>query len=60
MTEQFSSMERDAFHDPYLLDKTLKDDFHGQTVKTVAAKLIGVSRPTLYSSMSTRGLNPSS
>ena len=30
MTEQFSSMERDAFHVPYLLDKTPEAVFHGQ------------------------------
>ena len=36
MTEQFSSMERDAFHVAYLSDKIPKAVFHGQAVKTVA------------------------
>ena len=36
MTEQFSSMERDIFHVPYLSDKTPEDAFHGQAVKTGA------------------------
>ena len=36
MTEQFSSMERDAFHVPYLSDKIPEAVFHGQAVKTVA------------------------
>ena len=64
-------MERDAFHVPYLSDKTPEAVFHGQAVKTVAylrvltahlrvsktaiAKLTGVSRTTLYSFMRTRG-----
>ena len=75
MIEQFSSMEHDAFHVAYLSDKIPEDAFHGQAVKTVAylrvsaeqrgvsktaiAKLTGVSRPTLYSFMRTRGLKPS-
>ena len=74
LTEQFSSMERDAFHVSYLLDKIPEAAFHGQAVKPVAysrvstaqldlsktaiAKLTGVSRTTLYSFMSTRGLQP--
>ena len=37
MTEQFSSMERDAFHVPYLSDKIPEAVFHGQAVKTVGA-----------------------
>ena len=36
MIEQFSSMERNAFHVSYLLDKTPETVFHGQAVKTVA------------------------
>ena len=36
MTEQFSSMERDAFHIAYLSDKIPKSVFHGQALKTVA------------------------
>ena len=36
MIEQFSSMERDAFHVSYLSDKIPKSVFHGQSVKTVA------------------------
>ena len=36
MSEQFSSMERAAFHVPYLSDKLLETVFHGQAVKTVA------------------------
>ena len=36
LTIQFSSMEHDAFHVPYLLDTTPEAAFHGQAVKTVA------------------------
>ena len=36
MIEQFSSMERDAFHVSYLSDKIPTSVFHGQAVKTVA------------------------
>ena len=36
MIEQFSSMECDEFHIPYLSDKISKAVFHGQAVKTVA------------------------
>ena len=36
MIEQFSSMERDAFHGSYLSDKIPEAVFHGQAVKTVA------------------------
>ena len=36
LTEQFSSMERDAFHVPYLSDKIPEAAFHGQAVKTIA------------------------
>ena len=75
LTEQFSRMQRDAFHVSYLSYKIPEDAFHGQAVKTVAylrvstaqlgvsktaiANLTGVSRTTLYSFMSTRGLKPS-
>ena len=75
MIEQFSSLQRDAFHVPYLSDKIPEAVFHGQAVKTVAylwvstaqtgvsknaiAKFTGVSRTTLYSFMRTRRLKPS-
>ena len=36
LTEQFSSMEGDAFHVSYLSDKIPEAVFHGQAVKTVA------------------------
>ena len=36
LTEQFSSMERDAFHVSYLSDKIPEAVFLGQAVKTVA------------------------
>ena len=36
MMEQFSSMERDALHVPYLSDKISEAVFHGQAGKTVA------------------------
>ena len=36
MIEQFSSMERDAFHGLYLSDKISEAVFHSQAVKTVA------------------------
>ena len=36
MIEQFSSMERDAFHVSYLSDKITDAAFHGQAVRTVA------------------------
>ena len=65
MIEQFSSMERNAFHVSYLSDKIPEAVFHGQAVKTVAYlrvstaqlgvsktvidRLTGVSRTTLYS-----------
>ena len=67
-------MEHDAFHVSYLSDKIPEAVFHGQAVKTFAylrvstaqldlskaaiAKLTGVSRTTLYSFMSSRGLQP--
>ena len=36
LTEQFSSMQRDAFHVLYLSYKIPEAVFHGQAVKTVA------------------------
>ena len=36
MIGQFSRMEHDAFHVPYLSDKISEAVFHGQAVKTVA------------------------
>ena len=36
LTEQFSSMERDAFHVSYLSDKTPEAVFHGQAISTIA------------------------
>ena len=36
MAEQFSGMERDAFHVSYLSDKIPEAVFHGQAVGTVA------------------------
>ena len=36
LIEQFSSMEHDRFHVPYLSDKIPETVFHGQAVKTVA------------------------
>ena len=38
MTEQFSAMECDAFHVPYLSDKIPEAAFHGEAVKTVACQ----------------------
>ena len=43
LTEQFSSVERDAFHVSYLSDKIPEAVFHGQAVRTVA--YLRVSRP---------------
>ena len=64
-------MEHDAFPVPYMSEKIPEAVFHSQAVKTVAylrvstvqmgvsktaiAKLTGVSRPTPYSFMRTRG-----
>ena len=36
LTEQFSSMERDAFHVAYLSDTIPEAVFHGQAAKTAA------------------------
>ena len=67
-------MEYNEFHGPYLSYKISETVFYSQAVKTVAhlrvstaqldlskaaiAKLTGVSRTTLYSFMSSRGLQP--
>ena len=49
MTEQFSSMERDAFHIPYLSDKTPEAVFLGQSVKTVAYLRVSTAQQDLRS-----------
>ena len=49
MSEQFSSMERDAFHVPYLSDKIPEDVFHGQAVKTVAYLRVSAAQQDLRS-----------
>ena len=49
LTEQFSSMERDAFHVSYLSDKIPEAVFHGQSVKTVAYLRVSTARQDLRS-----------
>ena len=49
MTGQFISMERDAFHVPYLSDKILEAVFHGQAVKTVASLRVSTAQQGLRS-----------
>ena len=49
MIEQFSSMERDAFHVAYLSDKIPKTVFHGQAVKTVAYLRVSTAQQDLRS-----------
>ena len=49
MTEQFSSMERDAFHVSYLSDKIPEAVFHGQAVKTVAYLRVSTAQNNLVS-----------
>ena len=49
LTEQFSSMERDAFHVSYLSDKIPEAVFHGQTVKTVAYLRVSTAQQDLRS-----------
>ena len=49
LTEQFSSMERDAFHVSYLLDKIPEAVFHGQAVKTVAYLRVSTAQQDLRS-----------
>ena len=50
LTEQFSSMECDAFHLSYLSDKTPEAVFHGQAVKTVAYLRTSTAQQDLRSS----------
>ena len=45
MIEQFSRMERDAFHLSYLSDKIPEDVFLGQVVKTVAYLILHHAEP---------------
>ena len=47
LTIQFSSMEHDAFHVPYLLDTTPEAAFHGQAVKTVAYLRVSTTQQVL-------------
>ena len=49
MTEQFSSMERDAFHVAYLSDKIPEVVFHGQAVKTVAYLRVSAAQLDVHS-----------
>ena len=50
MTEQFSSMERDAFHVAYLSDKIPEAVFNGQAVKTVAYLRVSTAQRTCEAS----------
>ena len=47
LTEQFSSMEHDAFHGSYLSDKIPEAVFHGQTVRTVAYLRVSTAQQDL-------------
>ena len=49
MTEQFSSIKRDAFYVPYLSDKLPEAIFHGQAVKTVAYLRVSTAQQDLRS-----------
>ena len=49
MTEQFSRMERNAFHGSYLSDKIPKAVFLGQVVKTVAYLRVSTAQQDLRS-----------
>ena len=49
LTEQFSSMERDAFHVPYLSDKTPESVFHDHALKTVAYLRVSTAQQDLRS-----------
>ena len=49
MDERFSSMERDAFHVPYLSDKIPETVFHGQAIKTVAYLRVSTAQQDLRS-----------
>ncbi len=48
LTEQFSSMQRDAFHVSYLSDKIPEDAFHGQALKTVAYLRVSTAQQGRY------------
>ena len=47
MSEQFSSMERNAFHVSYVSDKIPEAVFHGQAVKTVAYLTVSTAQQDL-------------
>ena len=47
LTIQFSSMEHDAFHVPYLSDTIPEAAFHGQAVKTVAYLRVSTTQQVL-------------
>ena len=47
MTEQFSSMEHDAFHVSYLSDKIPEAVFHGHAVKTVGYLRVSTAQQDL-------------
>ena len=49
LTEQFSSMEHDRFHVPYLSDKIPESVFHRQAVKTVAYLRVSTAQQDLRS-----------
>ena len=49
LTEQFSSMEHDAFHVSYLSDKIPEALFHGQAAKTVAYLRVSTAQQDLRS-----------
>ncbi len=49
LTEQFSSMERDAFHVSYLSDKIREAVFYSQPVKTVAYLRVSTAQQDLRS-----------
>ena len=51
LPEQFSSMERDAFHVSYLSDKIPKAVFHGQAVKTVAYLRVSTAQQDVHSDL---------
>ena len=44
LTEQFSSMKRDAFHVSYLSNKIPETIFHGQAVKTIACLRVSTAQ----------------
>ena len=49
LAEQFSSMECDAFHVPYLLCKIPEAVLHGQAVKTVASLRVSTPQQDVHS-----------